>query len=182
MLSSARGSAVRVLIDRLFGSLAAIVVVIFATMMALVFLQVVNRYLIGLQIFWTEEVVRMLLVWCVMIGLPVVLYRRQEIKVDLFVLPTPSAQRLRGHLAVAASVLFCAILAYWGYRYTLRALTTVSPTLGISRAWLYVPIPLGAGLGIVALLLRPTEPVRKPVEAEVPNSMRGDGMPGSDSR
>jgi TRAP-type transport system small permease protein len=182
MLSIARGRAVRVLIDRLFGSLAAIVVVIFATMMALVFLQVVNRYLIGQQIFWTEEVVRMLLVWCVMIGLPVVLYRRQEIKVELFVLPARSAERLRGLLAVAASVLFCAILAYWGFRYTLRALPTVSPTLGISRAWLYVPIPLGAGLGIIALLLRPTDAARLLVEAAPSDSIRGGGMPGADSR
>ena len=177
MLPIARGRTVRALIDRLFGSLAAIVVVIFATMMALVFLQVVNRYLIGLQIFWTEEVVRMLLVWCVMIGLPVVLYHRQEIKVELFVLPTRSAERLRELLAVAASVLFCAILAYWGYRYTVRALSTVSPTLGISRAWLYVPIPLGAGLGIVALLLRPTAAARLPVEADA-----SDVMPGGNSR
>lgn len=136
--------------------LGAVVVALFATLMALTFLQVVNRYLIGAQLFWTEEVIRLLLVWVVLLATPVALYRRQEIKVDLLSLP-PTLERGKVVLAAAASVAFCVVLARTGSDFTLRAMNGLSITLGISRAWFYAPIPLGAALSVLALLTRPAE-------------------------
>lgn len=43
---------------------------LFAAIMGLTLLQVVNRYALGWQVFWTEEVVRRLLVWIVMLATP----------------------------------------------------------------------------------------------------------------
>ncbi|MBJ3777665.1 TRAP transporter small permease [Acuticoccus mangrovi] len=136
--------------------LGAVVVALFATLMALTLLQVVNRYLIGAQLFWTEEVIRLTLVWVVLLATPVALYRRQEIKVDLLPLPA-GLERGKVFLATAASVAFCIILARTGYDFTMRAVNGMSITLGVSRAWFYVPIPLGAGLSVLALILRPAE-------------------------
>ncbi|MCF3935259.1 TRAP transporter small permease subunit [Acuticoccus sp. M5D2P5] len=136
--------------------LGAVVVALFTTLMALTLLQVLNRYLIGAQLFWTEEVIRLLLVWVVLLATPVALYRRQEIKVDLLRLP-PAMERVKIILAVAASVVFCAILARTGYAFTMRAVNGMSITLGISRAWFYLPLPLGAALSVLALLVRPAE-------------------------
>lgn len=136
--------------------LGAVVVALFATLMALTLLQVVNRYLIGAQLFWTEEVIRLTLVWVVLLATPVALYRRQEIKVDLLSLPG-RWERGKVFVAAAASVAFCIILARTGYDFTMRAVNGMSITLGISRAWFYVPIPVGAALSVLALLVRPAE-------------------------
>ncbi|GAB2603135.1 TRAP transporter small permease [Nitrincola alkalisediminis] len=141
-------------LDTAFATLGAIVVTIFAVIMALIFMQVINRFFLGLPLFWTEEVVRMLLVWMVLLGTPVVVYQCDEIKVELFHFKNKHLETCRYVLVAILSIIFCAFLAYWGYRFTLRALGTMQPSLGISRAWLYAPISLGGMLTIIAFVVR----------------------------
>lgn len=133
-------------------ALAGAVVAIFGAMVALVFIQVVDRFT-GLGWFWTEEVVRTLLIWSVMLGLPVVLYHHQEILVDILSLPD-GATRWRFRIAALLSMVFLGILAWQGWIFMMRNAAFLSPSLGISRAWLYAPIPVGAALGCLALLVR----------------------------
>ncbi|MFC7397311.1 TRAP transporter small permease [Chelatococcus sp. GCM10030263] len=140
--------------QRGFAALGAVVVALFAIMMALTFLQVLNRYALGFQLFWTEEVIRLLLVWVVLLATPISLFRRDEIVVDLLDLRSRGLMRAKGAIAVGASIAFCAVLAWWGYAFALRGLPAESPTLGISRVWFYAPIPIGAALSIIALLCR----------------------------
>nr|MBA3520526.1 TRAP transporter small permease subunit [Hyphomicrobiales bacterium] len=40
----------------------------FSLMMAMTLFQVVNRYAIGLPVFWTEELIVFLLIWATMLG------------------------------------------------------------------------------------------------------------------
>lgn len=141
-------------LDNAFATLGAIVVAIFSVIMALIFLQVINRFILGLPLFWTEEVVRMLLVWMVLLGTPVVVYKCDEIKVELFRFNNRRFEIGRKILVASLSIIFCAFLAYWGYLFTLRALGTMQPSLGISRAWLYAPISIGGMLTIIAFVVR----------------------------
>ena len=134
-----------------------VVVALFAALMTLTLTQVVNRYLLGFQLFWTAEIIRLLLVWTVLLATPLTLYRRQEIKVDLLTFRAPALIRGKVFLATVASVIFCLVLARYGYDFTARALNARSTTLGISRAWFYAPLPLGAALSVLALLVRPAE-------------------------
>ena len=135
--------------------LGAVVAAIFSTMMLLVFVQVVNRYLLGLPMFWTEEVIRLLLVWSVLLSLPLVALRRDEICVELGPMSGRGILRYRRALVSALSVLFCVILCWQGYVFFLRNLPAMSPTLGLSRGWFVAPIPIGALLTVLAMLLRP---------------------------
>lgn len=144
-------------LDNAFATLGAMVVAIFAAIMVLIFIQVINRFLLGLPLFWTEEVVRMLLVWLVLMGTPVVVYKYQEIKVELFHFKSPRLESFRQVVVSILSIVFCATLAYWGYLFMERSLGTLQPSLGISRAWLYAPIPLGSILTIIAFLVRGKE-------------------------
>lgn len=135
--------------------LGALVVGLFSVMLTLVFVQVVNRYLLGLQIFWTEEVIRLLLVWSVMLAVPLVSLRHMEISVELGPMSGSGLVRLRRAAIGACSALFCAVLAWQGYLFYLRNLPAMSPTLGLSRGWFVAPIPLGAALTMLAVLIRP---------------------------
>lgn len=144
---------------RAVGALMAVVkaamLVAFISMLALTLVQVANRVAISAPIFWTEELIVLLLVWSVLLGLPVQLWGHEEILVDVW--PAKSAWIARAKLLVAAalSIAFCAILLYAGWRYAGRGVPVSSPALGLSRFWFFLPIPLGAGLGILALLFRP---------------------------
>jgi len=127
----------------------------FAAMILLTLVQVVNRYALGLPMFWTEELIVLLLVWSMLLGLPVQLWRHEEIVVDVLPTPDPRAQALKDGANLLCSVAFCAILAWAGYTFMLRGLNVTSPALGLSRLWFFLPIPLSAALSVVVLLARP---------------------------
>lgn len=123
---------------------------IFVAMLSLIFLQVLNRFILGWPLFWTEEVVRMLLVWAVMMAVPLVTLRHAEIAVELGSMDLPGRRRL----VDLCSVAFCAVLAWYGTEFFFRNLPAVSPTLGLSRGWFVAAIPLGAALTILATAAR----------------------------
>lgn len=130
-------------------------VVVFLAMMVMTLFQVVNRYAIGLPVFWTEELIVFLLVWTTMLGLPVQLWQHQEIVVDFLEFRSPIANRIKQILAAAASICFCVVLAWTGWDFAMRALNVVSPTMGLSRFWFFLPVAAGAALSILALAVRP---------------------------
>lgn len=148
---------------RLAGGLMAVakaaMLAAFCAMIVLTLVQVANRFAIGAAIFWTEELIVLLLVWSIMLGLPVQLWQHEEILVDVLPARGPVLARAKLVLAGALSVLFCAILLYAGWLYAARGWPVGSPALGLSRFWFFVPIPLCAALAIIALLLRPPPPV-----------------------
>ncbi len=148
-----RAHKARHLADTVIAALAAAVVVLFSVMVLLVLIQVIDRFVPSFGWFWTEEVVRILLVWCVMLGMPVVLYNYEEIVVDLLKLrPRVTIWRIR--LAAVLSVVFLVLLAWHGWTYALRNAAFTSPTLGISRALIYASIPIGCVLGCLAIVIR----------------------------
>lgn len=129
----------------------------FAVMILATLVQVVNRYALGLTLFWTEELVVLLLVWSMLLGLPVQLWQHEEIVVDVLALEGGS-ERIKRVLAAAASVAFCAVLAWSGWAFARRGLPVSSPALGLSRFWFFLPIPLSAGLSVLVLLVRKPAP------------------------
>lgn len=145
----------------------------FVAMIALTLVQVANRFAIGAAIFWTEELIVLLLVWSVLLGLPVQLWEHEEIVVDVWPARGPRLRRLKRALAALSSIVFCAILLWAGWRYALRGMPVASPVLGLSRFWFFLPIPLCAALAIVALLARPGAP-------DIPAAGVAPSTPGAD--
>ena len=123
----------------------------FAGFCLLTLIQVINRYAIGLQMFWTEEVALLLFVWSVMIGLPVTIWLRQEIAVDLIHLEPGRAADLLAGSAWVLSMVFLVLLAVAGVMLIDRVGNDLTPALGIPRWVAYSSIPVGAGLGALAL-------------------------------
>jgi TRAP-type C4-dicarboxylate transport system permease small subunit len=146
--------ALRALAGALVEATRLVMLVAFLAMVALTLFQVLNRYVLGWPVFWTEELIVLLLVWSMLLGLPVQLWRREEIVVD--VLPLPGAAgRVKLALALGCSVAFCLLLAWSGWSFAERGLIARSPALGLSRVWFFVPIPLAAALSALVLLVRP---------------------------
>ncbi len=149
-------------LTRLTGGIMAVckaaMLAAFVTMMLLTLFQVFNRYLIGLPVFWTEELIVFLLVWSAMLGMPVQLWEHQDIVVDFLNLPSEALETVKRWAATIASIIFCAVLAWSGWEFALRGWAVISPTMGLSRFWFFVPIALGSALSILALALRTKGP------------------------
>ncbi|MDV3253769.1 TRAP transporter small permease subunit [Devosia sp. BK] len=133
-------------------------VLAFVIMMGLTLFQVINRYAIGLPIFWTEELIVFLLVWSAMLGLPVQLWEHQDIVVDFLNLPNAMLDRVKQVAGTLSSVAFCAVLAWSGWEFATRGWAVISPTLGLPRFWFFLPISLSAAISVLVLVLRERGP------------------------
>ncbi len=123
----------------------------------LILVQVINRYALGLSLFWTEELVLLLFVWSVLLGMPAALWWRDEIVVDIIRLPS-RLDRTRLLLVDALSIAFLLALTWSGLAFMQRGGISLSPSLGLSRSWFYASIPLGAVLSVLALAGRMAKP------------------------
>lgn len=129
-------------------------VLLLAAYFVAVLLQVFFRYVLNDSIFWAEEFVRAALVWGVMVASALVAASRNHIRVELLesLLP-PGGRRVVVFVANALSLAFCLILLYAGVELVDRTWFQLSPMLEIPKWWVYLAIPVGAGLEALLMLL-----------------------------
>jgi C4-dicarboxylate transporter DctQ subunit len=136
-------------------------VAIFATFLLVVVAQVVLRYLRIDLLYFSEELVRYLLVWSVLIGATVVTAHNSHVRVDILdnMLPPPA----RRWLDVASTLVligFAIILCWSGLELALRTSGMRAPMLGIPMWVIYAALPLSGLLDLVFLLARLAQLVR----------------------
>jgi len=144
-----------------------------AAISALIFYQVVARYLFNSPPSWTEELARFAMIWMVYLGFVVTFQRGQEITLTgtlRFAGRTLSRWLWVGRdLAV---LLFLATLFYESIHLAWFDRTITTAALEISWTWIYLAVTVGVGLymlaAVPALLRRLAgEPAIAAVEAAV---------------
>jgi TRAP-type transport system small permease protein len=131
----------------------ALLVVLFLLIFVLVLAQVVCRYVFNSPLVWSEELARFLFIWVAMLAWSLGSRRRSHIAVTYFADLMPPRARLMLAIAVQAAVaFFCLLLVQHGFTLTLRNIDLPTVTLGISYAWVYVVVPVGA-LAVIAYAL-----------------------------
>ncbi len=117
------------------------------------FLQVIFRYVLKIPIPWAEELVRYLFVWLTLLGGAAAVRTKAHIAMELVV------NRLHARLKLAVifvsslvSVSFLGYLAVSAWQLTLLNLGQRSDAMGISMAYPYMAIPVGAVLMIFFIL------------------------------
>lgn len=148
----------RAYIDRV---VEAVLAVLMAAMIVLVFIGVVFRYVLLDPITWGEEVARLCLVWVSFLGVYLAHRRSQHIAVVAVLdeLPRPARAGLRVATALLLAV-FMAVLAQQGASYALRFADSYSPLLDIPLGLVYAALPLCAALIILDLLATATAELR----------------------
>jgi TRAP-type C4-dicarboxylate transport system permease small subunit len=149
--------------------LTAMSVLLLASYFVAVLLQVFYRYVLNDSIFWAEEFVRSTMVWGVMVASGLVAAQRAHIRVELLEdwLP-PAGRRVVVFAANALSLAFCLILAWAGWQLVERTWFQRSPMLDIPKWWVYVAIPVGAGIEALLMLLTWRENDARPDRATDP--------------
>ena len=120
------------------------VIVMFAVMFVLVFVNVVTRYLFRFSIPWAEEVAGYLLVWMAYLGAGLALREGRHVAVTVVqrALPERIARPLRAILVVVTFA-FVILLAYAGIRYARLAWPQKTPILRAPLGAVYLAIPAG---------------------------------------
>jgi len=114
-------------------------------------LQVVMRYVFRAAMPWPEEVATWLFTWAVMLGMALATGRGAHIAIDLVPRLLPGrARRGLEFLTLALMAAASLVLVIHGMAYVERAIAA-SPALQVPMKYLFLAVPVGAGLNLLFL-------------------------------
>lgn len=116
-------------------------------MAAIIFAQVIFRYVFGTPLSWSEELGRYIFVWMSFLGMAVAIHKGSHVALDILVsyLKNTSKKTLMiiNNLLV---LLFSVILTYSGFKLVQLGVNQTSPTLKIPMEFVYIVIPISGML------------------------------------
>ena len=130
--------------DWIEAALAVGLALAFAAMIATVFAQVAARNILQIPLIWTLDVAQLLFSWCIFIGAAVAFRRGGHYVVDLLPTSARIGRGVQAIISLIASAVVIGILVRYGATLAEIATRRVSPAIGISEFWFFLPIPLGA--------------------------------------
>jgi TRAP-type C4-dicarboxylate transport system permease small subunit len=149
-------------LTKLTHNLAAVMLAI-AT--ALVFWQVVTRFIIGDAAAWSEVLARGIVVWMVFLVAGAAFRLGAMIPLEFLrsVLP-PNLRKVVMIVVTGLTLLALGVLASYGLQMTIRVSSQKIAMLNQPMSWFYAAIPVGAVLAVPGVLLAYFAPVDLPKE------------------
>ncbi len=117
-------------------------------MLAIIFMQVITRYIFGFTFEWSEELARFLFAWVVFLGSALIMGEDGHLAVEL--LPrllkgTKPGFALNIFINLCGYV-FILLLIVQGWKMTEVMTFQTSPGLGVPMSWIYIVMPVSGGL------------------------------------
>jgi len=144
-----------IFIRRVTWLIERVLIVLSASIAAVVFLQVVFRYVLRQPLFWSEELPRYLLIWTTFLAAALAQKHEAHINITLFV--TRLSRRLHDGLRILANLIilgFLGVLVYSGSLVTSITAHHRSTALQIPMGIVYLALPVGSALMMLYLLLQ----------------------------
>ncbi|WP_245152471.1 TRAP transporter small permease [Allopusillimonas soli] len=117
------------------------------------FYQVITRFVLESPADWSEAWTRASLIWTVMLGVIIAFRHGAMLSVEvLHGLMKGRNKRWLEHFIMAVCVGFLGFMTWISIMMTWRVRFQTTPSLGISISWIYLAIPIGMGLAILAVL------------------------------
>ena len=127
--------------------------------------QVLSRFVFSQPSTWTEEAMRRMLIWCVMLGIVVAFRRGALVSVDLMLRTSRGWwQHFVRWLITLSSFAFLSVLLWFGIDLLWRVRFQTFASMELSMAWAYAALPVGAALAIVAVLGHHFDPINEELE------------------
>jgi TRAP-type C4-dicarboxylate transport system permease small subunit len=128
--------------------------------------QVLTRFILSQPSSWTEEVMRRLLIWCVMLGVVGALRRGALVSVDLMLRKSRGAWRSVVRAVIAlCSLAFLAVIVWFGTDLAWRVRFQTFASIELSMGFAYAALPLGAALAMVAVVAQWLDPMNEELES-----------------
>jgi len=144
---------IRSLDQATFRLVSVITQVLLLSSVAAGFYQVVARFVLESPADWSEAWTRASLIWTVMLGISLAFRQGAMLSVEmLHSFLGARKKRLLEHVILAITVAFLGFLAWVGGQMSWRVRFQTMPSLEVSISWVYVAIPIGAVLAILAVV------------------------------
>ena len=139
-----------------------VVLILLFSMVVVVFLQVIFRFVLHNSLSWSEEFARYIMIWLSFLGISIGVKKKAHIGVEIFAnLLKGKAKKALLIFSYLFSFIFFSILIYYGYKILGITKMQVSPSMGISMAIPYSAIFFGSLISIIHLIIIFWEDIRK---------------------
>ncbi|MBT9385948.1 TRAP transporter small permease [Pseudooceanicola sp. CBS1P-1] len=154
------------MLHRLCDGLAAVIRflgwIAFAAMIVAVAFQVLARNVLDLPVIWTGDLAQLLFTWLIFIGAALGLRTGAHYFVDVLPTHRPNVAFAVEVISLVAGVCVAWILGVHGWQLAQMRASGEIQSLGISRFWIYLPLPVSGALMAIFLLEMILELVRNP--------------------
>lgn len=147
-------------LDRvLTGACLYLACVLLAVIACLGLWQVTSRFVLSQPSTWTEESMRRLLIWMVLLGVVAAFRQGALVSVDLMLRVSRGAWRNTVRTIITAvNLAFLSVVLYFGIDLVWRVRFQTFASMDISMGWAYAALPVGALLGLVAVIAHHLDP------------------------
>jgi tripartite ATP-independent transporter DctM subunit len=116
---------------------------------------VVSRYVFHQPLLWSDELASILFLWLAMLGAVVALRRGEHMRMTAIVgKVSPLVRAFLDVLAIAAALVFLALIVYPAYEFAHDEMVITTPALEITSAWRATALPVGTALMLLIALMR----------------------------
>ncbi len=123
---------------------------------ALVFMQVVMRYVFGSSLTWSEELARYIFLWQIWLGASYAVKEHRHLRIEVIqdLLKTPRKKKYFELVSMALWLTFSLFMVYEGTSLTalLFERGQVSPAMRIPMGFAYASVPVGCALMSIRLI------------------------------
>jgi len=146
-LASRLSAALNAAVERLVALLMLLLVVD-------VWIGVVDRYILHLQLPWPEVLARYLMIWAALLAVSCGIARREHIGLSILLDRIPERLRRISLMAMDIAALALFLYVFWfGIGFALDGARRQALIFGLSLGPAYAAVPVSAGLAAVQLLL-----------------------------
>lgn len=125
-------------------------IIMYATMVIIIFIQVIMRYVFNNSLSWSEELGKFIFVWLSWIGISIGAKRGEHIKLTMFVdRLSPKGAQISNIFSELIVIGICAVTAYYGSTLVASQSKVHYAGIKISMAWGYLSVVLGCVLMIL---------------------------------
>lgn len=133
----------------------ALAVLMLIVSVSMGFYQVLTRFVFNAPSTWSEVMARSAMIWCVFLAAAASFRGGYMMAVEVIYRLLPRRRLILIEALIAVCCLIAlGVLIYFGIAMTWRVRNQMLSGLGITIAWVYAAIPVGASFSIVAVLAR----------------------------
>jgi len=147
------------LYEKVFTPLLNILCVI---MLISTFVAIISRYVFHYAIIWSPEVCRFLYIYIIFIGTFLGIKQNTHIGLDIVVDHMPNKVKMVVEISRnLIMMVFFIFLSYLGFKFSIIGMSQMTLTLGISKGWIYLVIPIGAVFMFISIFQKTLKSLSK---------------------
>jgi TRAP-type C4-dicarboxylate transport system permease small subunit len=135
---------------------------------AIVFMQVVMRYIFSNSLSWSEELARYLFLWQIWLGASYAVKEHRHLRIEIIqdLIKNPVCKKYFELFVMVLWLGFSIFLAYEGYLLTDMQFSTgqVAPAMRIPIGYAYASVPVGSALMALRLVVEMVKLIKTPTQ------------------